>query len=43
MRVGNTDNDVTVKLELVGNLFGKITGESGKEWEDPNSQPVGGN
>ncbi len=43
MRVGDKHEDVDVKLEKVGKLFGKITGESGKEWVDPNSQGVGGN
>ncbi|MEE9126027.1 MAG: hypothetical protein V3U11_02705 [Planctomycetota bacterium] len=43
MRVGDNHNDVDVKLEMVGKLFGKITGESGKEWVDPNGQGVGGN
>jgi hypothetical protein len=42
VRVGDNHNDVDVKLEMDSNVFGKITGESGKEWVDPNSQGAGG-
>lgn len=43
MRVGDNNNDVDVKLEMDSKVFGKITGESGKAWVDPNSQATGGN
>jgi hypothetical protein len=43
VRVGDNNNDVDVKLEMVSKVFGKITGESGKEWVSPDSQGTGGN
>ena len=43
MRVRDLEDDVNVTLTWDTKLFGKIRGESGKEWAKPNAQATGGN